>query len=106
MFLIKMINFYKAGNCPASQDILSCQNGDMPQQLKKEIDTHISLCDFCGAEAEIYSRYPLSEETPSISDIPIPLLELAESLLNNKRKGNHLLKKMLIENEGLTLKEA
>lgn len=105
MFLIKMINFCKGADCPTSQDILACQKNEMPLDLKQAVDIHVSSCDFCGAEADVYSRYSLDEESTTAVEIPIPLLQLAESLLNNKSKGNHLLRNLLIENEDLALKE-
>lgn len=106
MLLMKMINFCKGADCPTSHDVLAFQRDALPVEAKKKIDLHISRCDFCEAEAEIYLHYPVGEENAPAAEIPLPLFELAESLLSNRAKGNHLLKKLLIENEGLTLTEA
>ncbi len=106
MLLNKMINFCKDAQCPASLDILACQNNDASNDLKKRIAKHLKKCDFCGAEADIYSRYPLPEENSVTDEIPSPLFELAESLMNNRSKGSSLLASLLIENEDLAFSGA
>jgi len=106
MLLNKMINFCKGAQCPASLDILACQNNDASNELQKRVYKHLNKCDFCGAEAEIYSRYPLPEENSATVEIPIHLLELAESLMNNRNRGSSLLENLLIENEDLAFSGA
>lgn len=103
---MKMIDFCKNPSCPTSQDIFAYQAENIAVNERADIQIHISNCDFCGAEAEIYSRYPVNKNEPKQNaDIPIALRELAESLLNNSQ-GNKLLNSLLIESEGLKLKEA
>lgn len=106
MFFSKMSDFCKNSNCPSSEDLLKFQKGESRSLSKERIDEHVCSCDFCSAEVEFYSHFQVAEEKVSVSEIPKPLLELAESLLNNKDKGSYLLNKLLIENEGLTLKKA
>jgi hypothetical protein len=50
-----------------------------------ELENHLSLCDFCRAETELYKLYysPVDDEVTA-GRIPQPLLELAESLLHKK----------------------
>ena len=106
MFLTKMIDFCKSVNCPSSQELLTYQMGNASESLSEEIIRHTESCEFCAAEIDFYAHYPQIEETIKTEEIPTPLLELAEALLNNKHKDNFFLSKILSENEGLTLKEA
>lgn len=102
-----MISFHKNADCPSSQDLLAYQNNKFTANLNEKIYKHICSCDFCGAEVEFYSHCPkVGDESVSVSEIPSPLFDLAEALLNNKDKGNSLLNKLLNENDGLVLREA
>ena len=86
MVWIKMITFCKSVNCPSSQELLAFQNKEMTAKESDVIETHLTLCEFCEAEVEFYANYPQAEEPCATVDIPIPLFELAESLLGNRRK--------------------
>ena len=106
MFLVKMIGFCKNSSCPTSQSLLSFENRELAEDKHRAVAKHIESCDFCAAEVRLYHDYPQTEETVSPTDIPAPLFELAESLLNNRHKDSSLLNKLLIEDSGLTLNEA
>jgi hypothetical protein len=107
MFNKIMISFHKNVSCPTSSELLAYRNNEIPADMRKEIEQHICSCDFCGAEVEFYTYCPkVDDEKVSVTEIPSPLYELAEAILNNKRKGNSLLNKLLNENEGLSLREA
>lgn len=96
MFNKIMFSFHKNVNCPTSQELLDFQNDSMKANFRKRIREHLCSCDFCGAEAEFYAHCPqAAEEKVMISEIPSPLFELAEALLNNKHKDNLLLNKLL-----------
>ncbi len=102
-----MISFHKSVRCPTSQELLDFHSNEMTTKHKNAICKHLSSCDFCGAEVEFYAHCPkVGDEKVSITEIPSPLFELAEALLNNKHKDYSLLNKLLNENEGLTLREA
>lgn len=103
MFLLKMIAFCKSSTCPTSQDLLDYQHSQISGDFSRMIRRHIASCDFCGAEFDLYEHYPQGDESISISEIPGPLFELAESLLRNGHKDSSLLNKLLIEDKGLTL---
>jgi hypothetical protein len=103
---LKMINFCKNTTCPSSQDLLAFQKGESRSEESKTIRAHLADCEFCAAEVEFYARFPQSEEPCSETKIPLPLYELAEALLSNKRKNFRLLKKLLSENESLRLEKA
>ena len=107
MFNKIMISFHKNADCPSSQDLLAYQNNQLSANITENIGKHICSCDFCGAEVEFYSHCPkVDNERVSVSEIPSPLFELAEALLNNKHKGNSLLNKLLNDSDGLVLREA
>lgn len=105
-FSLKMINFRKNIDCPASPDLLAFQNGEIPAAQAKVIGEHLSNCEFCAAEIELYAHNEQSAEDCLETEIPRQLYELAEALLNNKQKNFSLLDKLLDENESLTLEKA
>lgn len=100
---IKEIAFRKSVNCPLSKDLLAYQNGEIPVRERGRIAVHLRFCEFCESEIEFYARYPQTDEKIEQAEIPPPLLELAEALLNNKHKDNFLLNKLLNETDKLKL---
>ena len=55
------------------------------------IKVHLSICDFCNAEAEFYRRFPdLREEEASPAEMPRHLFELASSLMRKRRRADDL----------------
>ena len=105
MFRLKMINFCKNANCPASQKLLAFQNGEVSAKERKTISTHLAACEFCAAEVEFYAHYPQTEEE-SVTDgteIPVPLYELASALLGNKHKDFSLLNQLLCQSESVKI---
>ena len=93
--------FYKNEDCPASNELLEFQNGDLTRTRNGEISRHLAACEFCSAEVEFYSHYPQAEGTVEPSAIPAPLYELAEALLKNLHSNSHALNALLKENEEL-----
>jgi len=95
-----MISFHKNRECPTSQELLEFQNTANKTTVWRKINDHLCSCDFCGAEAEFYSHFPQKSESKiSTTQIPDHLFELAVALLNNKDKGNSILKNLLKSNE-------
>lgn len=102
MFSVKMITFCKSAICPASESLLAFQNGELSVKEFEKIKIHLAVCEFCTSEVEFYAHYPQAEdESAATVEIPIPLFELAQALLNNKHKDNSLLNQLLDENEGV-----
>jgi len=99
-----MFTFCKSAICPASENLLAFQNGELSTNEFKKIKKHITVCEFCASEVEFYAHYPQAEEeiTP-IVEIPIPLYDLALALLNNKHKDFSLLNQLLVENEAVKI---
>jgi hypothetical protein len=80
-----MTVFSKNASCPASEKLLAFQRGDAPERERDKITVHLRFCEFCAAEVDLYSHFPQSEENVEGADIPAPLFELAEALLNKRR---------------------
>ena len=103
---LKMINFCKNASCPSSPVLLDFQKGELSSGENEAIRGHLTECEFCAAETEFYARFPQSEDACIETSIPTPLYQLAEALLGNQQKNFILLKKLLGENENLTLEKA
>lgn len=83
-----MAIFRKREDCPASQQLLSFQLGDLETEVSREIGRHLRLCEFCASEVDFYEKYPTSadlEEIGEPAEMPKPLFELAEALLDHGR---------------------
>ena len=100
---IKMVTFCKSKNCPASEQLLAFQGGNVSAAERKKIDAHTSICEFCLSEVEFYAHYPQTEEPVAKVEIPVPLFELARALLNDKHKDFLVLNKLLGEKESVNI---
>jgi hypothetical protein len=93
-----MTEFCKNEDCPASDELLAFQVGDMSVSDGAWIRRHLAVCEFCSAEVEFYTNYPQAEEKVEAAEMPRPLFELAEALLN-KKKDDAFFDKLLAEDE-------
>ena len=105
MSCLKTAAFRKSANCPLSKDLLAYQTGEIQARERERISIHLRFCEFCEAEIEFYAHYPQSDEAIEKTDIPQPLLELAEALLNNQHKDKSVLNKLLNEADELQLQK-
>jgi hypothetical protein len=103
MFSLKMITFGKSAVCPASEKLLTFQNGEATEKEAQSVRRHLAVCEFCAAEVEFYAHYPQSEEKIERTEIPLPLYELAHALLSNQHKDFASLNKLLSEPEVLKI---
>jgi hypothetical protein len=101
-----MEKFSKSVNCPASEDLVNFQNKALDSLNLERIANHISVCEFCASESDLYMHFPESDVFMIQEKIPQPLRELAEALLGNKSTDFRLLNKLLCDNESLILKQA
>ena len=85
-----MNGFCKNEDCPSSDELLGFQTGDLSLSRGREIRKHLTSCEFCEAEVEFYSHYPPVESTTEITEIPAPLYELAEAILNRQADSSSL----------------
>ena len=78
-----MSGFFKQEDCPPSELLLAFQSGEIEVKDGGAIRGHLKACEFCAAEVEFYNHYPQADDEPAVPDeIPRPLYELAEALLN------------------------
>lgn len=83
----KITGFCKSEDCPSSNDLLDFQKNGSPEKRDCEISVHLLSCEFCSAEVDFYSHYPLKDdanEPVELAGIPAPLYELAEALLKKR----------------------
>ena len=74
--------FCKTPLCPTSQALLAyCL--DLATKDHVSIETHLTSCDFCGAELQLLNRYCGDAEEYLFEEMPSPLRRLAEDLLKN-----------------------
>lgn len=95
MAKLRINTFHKGVSCPSSEKLLAFQNNETPLRERDKITVHLRFCEFCAAEAELYSRFPQAEETVEKAEIPAPLYELAEALLKKKDKNHDVLDEWL-----------
>ena len=105
MSCLKNTAFRKSANCPLSKDLLAYQTGEIQARERERISIHLRFCEFCEAEIEFYAHYPQADEAIEQTEIPQPLLELAEALLTNRHKDNSALNKLLNEADELELQK-
>lgn len=101
-----MIGFCKNEECPSSTELLEFQVGELPRHRGSDVRRHLRTCEFCAAEVEFYSHYPQEEylsDQSEITEIPLPLYQLAEALLKNRNGDSDSLDKLLFEKDGLIL---
>src|SRR5262245_50391762 len=101
------MNFCKDNDCPASQELLEYQNGEISRSRLAEVAVHLASCEFCSAEVDFYSTFPqaIDDESTEPAKIPAPLYELAEALLKN-RQGDPSSLNSLLRDNGLVVDKA
>jgi hypothetical protein len=80
-----MEGFCKTLDCPSSEELVGFQTGEIDIVRSSRVRRHLLVCEFCAAELEFYERYPPGEIRIEATEIPKPMLELAEELLQKKR---------------------
>ena len=80
-----MSSFCKNEDCPASDELLAFQYGELPIAESTGIRSHLRVCEFCSAEVDFYSHYPPAEESVMPAEMPKSLHDLAEALLAKKQ---------------------
>lgn len=86
MFHSSAAPFRKGVNCPSSNQILTFLANGLGDGQMSAVKVHLTLCDFCSAEAEFYKRFPdLREDEPGDTEIPRHLYQLAKALLSTQR---------------------
>ena|SRR5205085_6155109 len=100
--------FRKLRTCPQSEALsLYCQGGTNAAR-RASIAAHVAACDFCGAEAQLLSRFPPPVNALPFTDlvIPAPLRRLAEDMLSAPSLNRARFAESILEIERLSLTDA
>ena len=95
--------FRKLRTCPQSEALMTyCQGA------RDAVAAHAAACDFCGAEAQLLSRFPPSASALPFAAFSIPagLRRLAEDLLAEPSLNRARFAESILEIERLTLTDA
>jgi len=79
--------FKKKTTCPPTTDIVLLLADSLSGEKGRRTQWHLSICDFCGAEAELLLHHSPQPEHIEIPMMPKPLRRLAESLLAGRFSG-------------------
>ena len=83
--------FGKGRRCPSSQILLSCYRSSLSAKQASRIAFHLASCDFCAAELQLLSRYPLAEGPCEPATMPLHLAGLAKALMTKDRHSTDAL---------------
>lgn len=74
--------FRKQRTCLPAQLLLRYATTTSALGSSRKIAAHLAVCDFCGAELQLLTRYPpVGERVVTRIEIPVALRCLAESLM-------------------------
>ena len=95
--------FRKLRTCPQSEALMTYCRG-----ARDAVAAHAAACDFCGAEAQLLSRFPpLASALPFAAfAIPAGLRRLAEDVLSEPSLNRARFAESILEIERLTLTDA
>jgi hypothetical protein len=83
MRALRIVGFVKTRACPPSEALLLYSKRTLAGRRLEAINTHLSACDFCGAETQLLTKFP--PPTPPASfgfcEMPAALRSLAEELI-------------------------
>lgn len=77
--------FGKKEDCPTSVELLALSEGEARSVRAPKMRWHLTFCDFCAAEFDLYLRFPPVDEHVEPTPIPKHLFDLAESILKRKK---------------------
>jgi hypothetical protein len=100
--------FRKLRTGPQSEALsLYCQGGTTAAR-RASIAAHVSACDFCGAEAQLLSRFPPPANALPFAALSLPaaLRRLAQDLLSEPSYNRARFADSIFEIERLTLTDA
>jgi hypothetical protein len=96
--------FCKQLTCPSAETLLSYGAASLASELKTDVTTHLSGCDFCEAELQLLTRHaPRAVQHDEKTKMPASLRYLAESLLAGSLLRAESFAENIYDKEGLTL---
>ena len=95
--------FRKLRTCPQSEALMTYCRG-----ARDAVAAHAAACDFCGAEAQLLSRFPPPASALPFAAFRIPagLRRLAQDLLAEPSLNRARFAESILEVERLTLTDA
>ena len=100
------VSFCKRATCPSSETLLLYGANTISSGQRVWVEEHIECCDFCGAELQLIKEHIPGEEPYVLSEIPLSLRHLAESLLKGDSPGLDSIFDPSLEKQDLTLTDA
>ncbi|MDQ3804473.1 MAG: hypothetical protein M3416_11650 [Acidobacteriota bacterium] len=101
-------SFRKTLTCPTAGALLRYAQESLTEERRASVAVHVAACDFCGAEAQLLSRFaPPAKALPFVAaPLPHHLRRLAEDLLPLPSYNRARFAESLLEIERLTLTDA
>jgi hypothetical protein len=98
--------FHKTLTCPAAEALLGYACAESAGERGADLALHVATCDFCGAEAQLLSRFVPPASALPAAPLPTHLRRLAEDLLSQPSYNRARFAESLLEIERLTLTDA
>jgi hypothetical protein len=100
--------FRKLRTCPQSESLLTFCCGAQAAVRGERLSAHLATCDFCGAEAQLLSRFPPPADALPFTALSLPagLRRLAEDLLSEPSINRARFADSILEIERLSLTDA
>jgi hypothetical protein len=99
--------FHKTLTCPAAEALMGYAHAELAGERRAAVALHLATCDFCGAEAQLLSRFaPPASALPVAAPLPKHLRRLAEDLLSQPSYNRARFAESLLDIERLTLTDA
>ena len=100
--------FRKLRTCPQSEALMTYCQGACDAAPRDAMAAHAAACDFCGAEAQLLSRFPPPASALPFAAFRIPagLRRLAQDLLAEPSLNRARFAESILEVERLTLTDA
>lgn len=76
-------DFRKKWHCPSAEALVSYNHSQPANWRTSRITAHLAICDFCAAELQLLSKFPLAEHCSETPQMPAHLRALAEALLSS-----------------------
>ncbi|HMF54931.1 MAG TPA: hypothetical protein VK619_01110 [Pyrinomonadaceae bacterium] len=106
MYLLSSSVFCKQTTCPPSELLTTYCTTSTVIEIESLIEEHLADCDFCGAETQLLTKYPPTEEDFATPEIPESLRCLAEAILCRHLPTSEFFQSIAFEKAGLTLTDA
>lgn len=102
--------FCKSEACPSTEMLLLYTEARLARVAQRKITTHLSGCDFCGAEMFLLARHGPQPDKPTSPTetfaMPASLRRLAEDVFSKMKHDMTVFASLTSQRERLTLTDA